>query len=324
MKSVTILGALHPDAMALLAERPAIGVTVVRDALAPRAEVAAAIRGANAIAVRTQPLDGELLASAPGLEIVSRHGVGCDSVDVAWMSARGLPVAIAAGANDRSVAEHTIGMILAMSRDLLRQTEALRGADGPDWTVRARHRAFDLGGRTMLVIGYGRIGRRVAALGQALGMNVVARDPYVAEFAPGIAIAGTLQEGLAAAYVVSVHTPLNAETRHLIGARELAAMPPGALLVNCARGGIVDEAAAAAALHEGHLGGYGADVFDGEPVSATNPILGAPNVVLTPHSAASTPEGMRAMGVLTVQNILDCFDGRLAPEMIFNRNELGL
>lgn len=321
MKSVTILGALHPDAVALLAERPDIAVTMIEDALAPRADVAEAVRGANAIAVRTQPLDAEVLASAPGLEIVSRHGVGCDSVDVEWMSARGLPVAIAVGANDRSVAEHTMGMILAMSRDLLRQTEALRHAD---WSIRARQRAFDLNGKTLLVVGYGRIGRRVATLAQAFGMTVVARDPYVSDFAPEIGVAGTLEEGLAAAEVITLHVPMNPETRHLIGAQEIAKMQPGALLVNCARGGIVDEAPVARALQDGRLGGYGADVFDVEPVALASPIIAAPNVVLSPHTAASTPEGMRAMGLQTVRNVLDCFDGRLKPEMVFNRQALGL
>jgi D-3-phosphoglycerate dehydrogenase / 2-oxoglutarate reductase len=321
MKAVTILGAVHPDAMALLAERPDVSVTVIAAAHAPKDEVAAAIRGANGIAVRTHRLDAELLASAPGLEIVSRHGVGCDSVDVEWMSARGLPVAIAVGANDRSVAEHTMGMILTLSRDLMRQTEALRRAD---WTVRETQRAFDLAGKTLLVVGYGRIGRRVAALAQAFGMQVVARDPYVSDFAPGVLIAGTLEEGLAVADVVTVHTPLNGETRHLIGERAVASMKPGALLVNCARGGIVEEAAVARALHSRRLAGYGADVFDVEPVEPTNPIIGAPNVVLSPHTAASTPEGMRAMGLQTIRNVLDCFEGRLKPEMIFNRRELGL
>jgi D-3-phosphoglycerate dehydrogenase len=261
------------------------------------------------------------LASAPGLEIVSRHGVGCDSVDVDWMSARGLSVAISAGANDRSVAEHTLGMMLALSRDLLRQTEGLRRAD---WSVRERQRAFDLGGKTLLVVGYGRIGRRVAALAQALGMQVVARDPYLSDFAPGVLVAGTLDEGLAMADAVSLHVPLTAETRGMIGAQALAAMKPGALLINCARGGIVDEPAVAGALHAGHLAGYGADVFGVEPVDPANPILAAPNVVLSPHSAASTPEGMRAMGMRAIRNVLDCFDGRLSPEMVFNRRELGL
>lgn len=321
MKAITILGAMHPDAMALLAARPDVSVTVIEAAHAPRDEILAAIRGANGVAVRTHRLDAELLASAPGLEIVSRHGVGCDSVDVDWMSARGLPVAIAVGANDRSVAEHTMGMMLALSRDLLRQTEALRRAD---WTVRERQRAFDLNGRTLLVVGYGRIGRRVAALGQALGMRVIARDPYVAEFAPGVQVAGALEEGLAAADVVSLHVPLNRETRRMIDAAALARMKRGALLINCARGGIADEAAVAAALNSGHLAGYGADVFEVEPVEAANPVLGAPNVVLSPHSAASTPEGMRAMGLQTIRNVLDCFDGRLKPEMVFNRSELGL
>ncbi len=321
MKSVTLLGDMHADALALLARRPDIAVTVISEPHAPRDEVARAIRDTNGIAVRTQRLDAELLAGAPGLQVVSRHGVGCDLVDVAWMSARGLPVTIAAGANDRSVAEHTMGMLLALAHDLMRQTDALRGGD---WSVRARQTGFEVNGKTLLVIGYGRIGRRVAAMAQAFGMNVVVRDPYVTDFAPGLTVAETLEAGIAAADIVTLHTPLNPETRHLLDARALAAMKPGALLVNCARGGIADEGAVAEALRSGQLGGYGADVFEEEPVDPANPLLGMANVVLTPHSAASTPEGMRAMGVQTIRNILDCFDGQLAPEMIFNRKELGL
>ncbi|MEO1494242.1 MAG: hydroxyacid dehydrogenase [Pseudomonadota bacterium] len=321
MKILAILGAHHPDAMALLEGRDDIEVRVVEEAHPSEDRILGAITGAHGIAVRSARLDGQHLAHAPNLAVVSRHGVGCDSIDVPYLSDRGLPMAIAVGGNDRSVAEHTLAMILMMARDRTAQTDALRAKD---WTVRERHRAFDIAEKTLLVVGYGRIGRRVAALAGAFGMRILANDPYVSDFVPGVDVAGSLAEGLDQADIVTVHTPLNAETRGLINAEGLQRLRPGALVINNARGGIVDEPAMAAALTSGHIAGYGTDVFSIEPVQTDNPILSAPNTVMTPHAAAMTPEGMRSMGMLCIQNVLDAFDGRLSPEMMFNRKELGL
>jgi len=321
MPRLTILGAVHPDAMALLAARPDIEVTLLEAAMPPRAEVEAAVAGTDAIEVRRVKIDAGLLELAPDLQVVSRHGVGCDSVDVAWMSERGRPVAIAAGGNDRAVAEHTLGMILGLARELERQTIATRNSD---WSVATTLRSFDIEGRTLLVVGYGRIGSRVAELAQAFGMRVIARDPYVDDFAEGVEVAGTLEAGLREADIVTVHTPKTPETIDFIGAAEIATMPPGAILINCARGGLVNEAATAAALRSGHLGGFGCDVFTVEPAGPGNPLLAAPNTILTPHSAAMTPRSIRRMGMIAIQNVIDCFDGCLKPEMIFNRKELGL
>ena len=314
---LTILGAHHPDAMALLAVRPDIKVNIVADGMAPRAEIEAAVARTNAIAVRTTKIDAPLLEMCPDLKIVSRHGVGCDSVDVAWMSERGLPVAIAVGGNDRSVAEHALGMMLGLAKDFARQTDFTQRAD---WSVRETHKGFDLEGRTLLILGYGRIGTRTAELALAFGMNVLAFDPYVENYPSGV----TWVSALAAADIVSIHVPKYDETTPLVRAAEIATMRPDAILINCARGGIADEAAVAKALHDGHLGGYGCDVFNVEPAGPDNPILSAPNTILTPHSAAMTPQGMRRMGMIGLQNVLDCFDGCLKPEMIFNRKELGL
>jgi len=318
---LTILGAVHPDAMALLDARPDVEVKIVADALAPRAEVEAAVAGAHAINVRTTRIDAPLLETCPELKIVSRHGVGCDSVDVDWMSARGLPVAITIGGNDRSVAEHTLGMMLGLAKDFTRQTEHTRRAD---WSVRESHKGFDLEDRTLLIVGHGRIGGRVGQLARAFGMRVLAHDPYIAGVPEGIERVPTLADGLVGADIVTIHVPKSPETTPLIGAAEIAAMKPGAILINCARGGIVAEAPCAKALHDGQLAGYGADVFSDEPAGPDNPILSAPNTILTPHSAAMTPQGMRRMGMLSIQNVLDCIDGCLKPEMVFNRQALGL
>jgi len=311
---------VHPDAMALVDARDDVDATVVEDALAPRGVVAEAVRGAHGIAVRTARLDAELLGLAPDLRIVSRHGVGCDSVDVDWVSKRGLPVAIAVGGNDHQVAEHALAMMLGLARRLEAQSAATRAAD---WSRRAEMQARDLEDMTLLIVGHGRIGGRVGQLARAFGMRVIAHDPYVDGVTTGIERVATLADGLARADVVTVHTPRNPETIGLVGAAEVAAMRPGAILINCARGGICDEAAVAEALRAGRLAGYGCDVFAEEPATDANPVLGAPNTILTPHSAAMTPRGMRNMGLISIRNCLDCFDGTLRPEMIFNRRELG-
>ena len=321
MKKLTILGAIHPDAMALAQSRKDVSITVVHPLHVSRETLEWSTRGAHAVAVRAAALDADMLARIENLEIISRHGVGCDSIDVDWMSANGKPVAIAVGGNDRSVAEHTLGMILTLSRDLLAQNAALGDAD---WTVRSRVDPRDIEGETLLIAGYGRIGRRVAVLAQAFGMRVLAYDPYVEEYAEGVERITDLSQGLAEADAVTVHTPLNAETRGLIGAGELAAMRPGGILINNARGGICDEVSVAEALHSGHLRGHGVDVFDGEPVDPANPLLSAPNTLRTPHSASMTRQATRSMATIMIQNIFDCFDDRLRPEMVFNRKELGL
>lgn len=319
MPRITVLGTHHPDAMALLAARPEFDVDVVVEALAPREEVLAAVKGTDALAVRVQKIDAPLLETCPDIRIVSRHGVGCDSVDVAWMTARGKPVAIAAGGNDRSVAEHTLGMMISLAREFDRLTGATRSSD---WSVRGDLRAFDLDERTVLIVGHGRIGSRVAELARVFGMHVLVNDPYIN--APEGVESVSLEQGLARADIVTVHCPKNAETVDLIGAEAIAAMRPGSILINCARGGIVNEPACAAALHDGHLRAYGCDVFSEEPAGPDNPILTAPNTILTPHSAAWSPQSMRRMGMIGIQNILDCFDGKLRPEMVFNAKELGL
>jgi D-3-phosphoglycerate dehydrogenase len=318
---MTVLGAVHPDAMALIEARDDIEVTVVEEALAPRDVIIDAIAGAHGIEVRTAQLDAEMLGGVPELKIVSRHGVGTDSVAVDHMTSRGLPVAIAVGGNDRSVAEHTMAMMLHFARDMPLQHEL--GLAG-DWSRRGELKAYDLEDRTLLIVGHGRIGSRVGQLARAFGMRVLAYDPYIDAVPDGIAQATDLNSALAEADIVTVHVPKYAETTPLIGTAEIAAMRPDTILINNARGGICDEAAVAGALHSGHMRGYGCDVFSVEPTPPDNPILSAPNTWLSTHSASMTPQGMRRMGMIAVQNVLDCFDGKLRPEMIFNRKELGL
>ncbi|MEM1298619.1 MAG: hydroxyacid dehydrogenase [Pseudomonadota bacterium] len=318
---MTIIGAVHPDAMALVEARDDIDVTVIEDAMPSREEIVEKIRHAHGIEVRTAKLPEDILAEAPDLKIVSRHGVGTDSVAVDYMTSRRLPVAIAVGGNDRAVAEHTMTMMLWFARDMPRQHEL--GLQG-DWKRRGELKAYDLEDRTLLIVGHGRIGGRVGELARAFGMRVLAYDPFIDAVPDGVEHLADFHTALGQADIVTVHVPKYDATNPLIAAPEIAAMKPDTILINCARGGICEETAVAEALGTGHIRGYGCDVFSTEPTPPDNPILSAPNTLLSTHSAAMTPQGMRKMGMIAVQNVLDCFDGKLKPEMVFNRKELGL
>jgi D-3-phosphoglycerate dehydrogenase len=263
-------------------------------------------------------IDAALIARAPRLDLVARHGVGYDNVDVAALTARGIPLALVGDANALTVAEHTLYLMLAVAKRGIVRDRAVREGS---WHGGAGGLGFELSGRTVLVVGLGRIGTRVARLCGAFGMTVLANDPYVsdetfAEF--GATRVATLHEGLRAADVVTLHVPLNDETRHLIAAAELAAMPAHAILLNTSRGGVVDEAALAEALAAGAIAGAGLDVFAAEPTPPANPLLARDDVVLSPHFAGFTEECWERMSLRCAQNVLDAFAGRLDPAVVVN------
>jgi D-3-phosphoglycerate dehydrogenase len=309
---VLVAGRLHPSGIALLEAAEGVSFDYVEDTGA--AAYLPHVGRAEALVIRTQPLTEAIVAGAPRLRVVSRHGVGYDSVDVAALTARGVPLAIVGDVNSRSVAEHAMALILACAKELVPMDRALRGGA---WAARDAYGGFELAGRRLLVIGYGRSGRQVARLAAAFGMAVEAFDPFAP---PGpeepARPAGELAAALARADVVSLHAP-KGERPHL-GPAEIAAMKPGAVLVNTARGGAVDEAALAAALRAGRIAAAGLDVFEREPPPAGDPLAALPNVVLTPHVAGLSAEAMRRMAVVAVQNALDFFAGRLDPVLVVN------
>ena len=190
---------------------------------------------------------------------------------------------------------------------------------------RGSHHTSELFGKTILVVGHGRIGRLVAPLCKAFGMRVIVADialnpALVAE--QGVEGIEDFRAALADADFLTVHVPLNPNTANLIGREELAALPNHAVVINCARGGIVDENALADAVRAGTIGGTGADVFSTEPPAPDNPLLGLPNSIYSPHSAAVTEEGARNMATESAQNILDTFDGKLRDDYVFNIEQL--
>ena len=324
MKRVLVTEPLHEVGMSLLQARPDVEVILAGDKHPET--LAKLVPGVHAIAVRAAKLPAELLAGARDLEVVSRHGVGCDSVAVDHLSERGIPVAIASGANAASVAEHTMALILTTARHLPAQDAAVRGAR---FTDRAGLIATDLAGATLLIIGFGRVGRKVAPLARAFAMNVVVADIALDRGLAakmGCRAVEDFRPELAGTDFVTLHVPLDDSTRHLLSKTEFDRLKRGAVLINCARGGVADEAAMIAALDSGRLAAAGLDVFSEEPPRADDPLLGQllrrDDVFLTPHSAAASHGSMRAMSRMTAQNILDCFDQQLSPECVFNHDAL--
>jgi D-3-phosphoglycerate dehydrogenase len=307
---------LTPDAMGLLTARP--DIEVVQMLHPPVAEWHAALPRAHAALCWLERMDEAALALAPELRVVSRMGVGYDTVDIAACSARGIPVMVANGSNDLSVAEHAMMLLLAVAR---RAVDADQGVKSGDWSLPRGAPMVDLAGRTALVVGYGRIGVRVARYLAAFHMRVRVLDPFYSPHriaADGFTPARDLHAALREADVMTLHCPLTPATRHLMDEAAFAALKPGALLVNTARGPVVKEAALVEALRSGRLAGAGLDVLETEPPARDNPLLRLPNVVVSPHTAASTAEGLDRMARAAVQNILDALDGRPDPSMMVN------
>lgn len=246
-------------------------------------------------------VDATVLDRAPELRVVGRAGVGVDNIDVAAASERGVAVVNAPGGNTISAAELTMALILAVARNV---AEADRSIREGKWE-RARLQGVELRGKTLGVIGAGRIGWEVAERCRAFGMAVIVHDPYLPperaeELRPYLVGLDRLME---TADVISLHVPLNAETKGLIDAAALSSMKKTAFVINSSRGGVVDETALAQALGDGHIAGAGLDVFETEPLPPESPLLTAPNLVLTPHLGASTQEAQIQVALEVARNI---------------------
>ena len=269
---------------------------------APR--LAAAVRDARALIVRNRTqVRGALLEAAPRLEVVGRLGVGLDNIDVAACEARGIAVYPATGANDLSVAEYVITAALMLLRRAWFATDRVAAGKWPRTELMGR----ELAGKRLGLVGYGAIARVTGRMARDLGMSVAAYDPLLpAEHAAWAhAIRQPLTELLKDSDVVSLHVPLTDATRNMIDARAIATMRRGAILVNAARGGVVDEAALCESLRSGHLGGAALDVFAREPVDAAAGALfaGVPNLILTPHIAGVTDESNVRVSAVTAEAV---------------------
>ena len=312
---------LHPDAMALLAARKDVEVVqLAPDFRSPPVErvLPEHIRDAFGVMLAGQSMPEALLMAAPELRVISRFGVGYDGVDIPTCTKRGILVCVANGANDLSVAEHAMMLMLAVARRTVEYDASVRAGT---WMLQTGRRMHELAGRKVLVIGYGRIGTRVARLCTTFGMTAMVVDPAFPT--PRIAADGHVPvkdvwAAIPEADVVTLHCPLDATTRGMVSREFLERMKPTAWLINTARGPIVDEDALATALADGTIEAAGLDVLADEPAAADNPLFRLPNVVLSPHNATEPQECFARVSRRAVMNLLDVIDGKIDPGFTVN------
>lgn len=256
-----------------------------------------------ALISRTLKVTAGHIASCPTLRIISRHGVGHDIVDLEAATAHGIPVTIAEAANAQSVAELAIGLMFAAARRIPQADTDIR-AGGWDRS----NAGIQLAGRRLGLVAYGAIGRAVARMAMGIGLSVAVYDPH-APREDGIDWHDDLDSLLAASDILSLHAPLLPQTRNMIGAAQLSRLPKGAIIINTARGGLIDERALAAALSDGHVAAAGIDTFAHEPVPSDHPFHKLPQVVMTPHLGGSTRQSLDSVAISAVRNVLAMLDG---------------
>ena len=315
MRSVLINKPIHTVALERL--RQEVGVLTPYDA--SRVELLSVLPDVHGLILCAGLTMGEIeMNLAERLAVIGRHGAGLDTVDIAAASKQGIPVVFTPYGPTESTAEHALTLMLATARRLSQLDRAVRGGK---FRIRDRVVGQEVEAKTLGVVGFGRIGQRLAEMCRdALHMSVYVHDPYVTPEEVTKWGATPIEDLVELAGLVdflSIHTPLNNETRHLVNRSVIRAMKPGALLVNTSRGAVVDEAALIEALQDGHLGGAGLDVFDPEPPAPDNPLFQLDQVVVTPHLASFTDEGRRRMGLTVAEDVLRVLRGE-RPQYLAN------
>ena len=319
-KKVLMVQGLHEEGKKLLLARDDIEPITIMSA--DENEILEAAKDVHGITVRTANTSRKIIENSKNLKVVSRHGVGYDSVDVDALNDCNIPLAIAAHSNMISVAEHAMFMLLALSKNVFYYDEFARKAD---WTTRWNIRAWDLAEKSLLVIGYGRIGSKLVKRALAFDMNVFVYDPYVDDAdikRSGANYVDDFRNILPQMDAVTLHCPKTKETTDMFSVQEFDAMKSTSILINCARGGIVNEKALYDALINNKIRSAGLDVYDDEPSTSSNPLFGLDNILLSPHIAGVTQEATIRMSKQAVQNVLDVFDNKVDPDVIINKNVL--
>jgi phosphoglycerate dehydrogenase-like enzyme len=289
-----IIGEHLPEGWRLLTPNGTAVNSPAPNSTSGRGDFASELAACDFILVADHPVTAAHIASAPRLKMIQHQGVGYERIDLDACRARGIPVALTPEGTSIGVAEHTILLILALYKQLVTAANGVRAGRWPQWTL--RDHSFELCGKTLGLIGLGRIGREVAVRARAFDARVVYFDPDVPVPAPAevdVSPVPSLPVLLATADIVSLHVPLHAGSRHLIDREALRQMKPGAVLINTARGGLVDEAALVDALRSGHLAGAALDVLEREPPPLDHPLLYMDHVLITPHIAAGTCDALR-------------------------------
>ena len=311
MKKIVMTHRLHEAGMKILEGKAEVKITNNGN---PR-EILPELLDADGLIIRIGSIDRDTIMAAKNLKAIGRPGVGYDNVDVAAATERGIPVVIAPGANTRSVAEHALALIFAATKDIVHSDAQTRSGN---FNVRNSYRAFELLGKTLGLIGYGNIGRELAKLCSSIGLQVVVYDPFVARDSieqQGYLYEPEMDRVLRSADVISLHVPLTPQTRNLIGERELGIMKSSAVLINCARGEIVDEAALAAALSQHTIHSAAVDVLATEPVNPEHPLLKLDNFIITPHMAGLTQEAAAGVCTMAAEGVLAVINGEKWPHV---------
>jgi len=317
MKKVLLSQAINPAGMKVLEGK--VELVILADTTVET--IKKMVIDVEGIILRTNiKVTREIIEAAPCLKIISRTGAGVDNVDVAAATEKGILVCDTPGVNSNSVAEQTLAILLGLAKQLKIMDKAV--GEG-NWKIRNAGKAVDVEGKTLGLIGIGRIGSLVAYKCRlAFNMKVIAYDPYVKQ-AEGIELCSNLDQVFKEADFISIHVPYTKETHHLVNAKLLNLMKPDAFLINTSRGALVDEKALIEVLEEGSIAGAGLDVFEKEPPSPDNPLLRFNNVIVTPHSSALSRECVMKVHITAAQAVVDFVEGRQL-KYIYNKKELQL
>ena len=319
---VLVVQGLHEQGLQMLKNRTDIEFNVLMSD--DENEILEAAKHVNGITVRTAKISSRIIEAANKLQVVSRHGVGYDSIDLVSLNNKKIPLTIAAHSNMISVAEQAMFFLLALSKNVFYYDDFTRKGD---WTNRWDVKAWDLAQKNILVIGFGRIGSNFVKRALAFDMNVHVYDPYVKK--EKVKISGAIpvdniSENLQKMDAVTLHCPKNDETTDLFTKKEFNLMKKSSFIINCARGGILNEEDLYEALKNKNISGAGLDVFDVEPTPSSNPLFKLNNVILSPHIAGVTVESTVRMATETVQNVLDVLDDKVNQSVVVNNKEIGM
>ena len=319
---VLVVQGLHEQGLEILKQRSDIEFKVLLSD--DENEILEAAKDVNGITVRTAQITEKIINSSKNLQVISRHGVGYDSINLKSLNNKKIPLTIAAHSNMISVSEQAMFFLLALNKNVFYYDDFTRKGD---WTNRWDVKAWDLAQKNILVIGFGRIGSNFVKRALAFDMNVYVYDPYVEK--EKVKISGAIpvdniSENLQKMDAVTLHCPKNDETTNLFTKKEFNLMKKSSFIINCARGGILNEEDLYEALKNENISGAGLDVFDVEPTPSSNPLFKLNNVILSPHIAGVTVESTVRMATETVQNVLDVLDDKVNQSVVINNKEIGM
>ena len=319
---VLVVQGLHEQGLEMLKQRSDIEFNVLLSD--DENEILEAAKDVNGITVRTAQITEKIINSSKNLRVISRHGVGYDSINLKSLNNKKIPLTIAAHSNMISVSEQAMFFLLALNKNVFYYDDFTRKGD---WTNRWDVKAWDLAGKNIMVIGFGRIGSNFVKRALAFDMNVYVYDPYINHEKikkSGAIPIQNFKNNLSKMDAITLHCPKNEETTNLFTKKEFQTMKKNAFIINCARGGILNEDDLYEALLNEKIAGAGLDVFDVEPTPSSNPLFKLKNVILSPHIAGVTVESTVRMATETVQNVLDVFDNKVNKSVVVNLKEIGM